>query len=63
MRVTLPWKDLSNVEREGRHFAMNERVSSGEKGETKRTSWQTGCGGWLLRDREIGSWKKRHVKN
>lgn len=53
-RVTLPWKELSNVEREERRFATSERVGSGEKGETKQTSWETGHGGWLLKDREIG---------
>lgn len=57
-RVTLPWKELSNMEMEGRHFAMSERVDSEQKGETKQTSWETGRRGRLSKDREIGSWKK-----
>lgn len=56
--ITLPWKELSNMDMEGRHFAMSERVDSKRKGETKQTSWETGRRGWLSKDREIGSWKK-----
>lgn len=56
--VILPWEELSNMEMEGRHFAMSERADGKQKGENKQTSWETGRRGWLSKDREIGSWKK-----
>lgn len=56
--IILPWEELSNMEMEGRHFAMSERADGKQKGENKQTSWETGRRGWLSKDREIGSWKK-----
>lgn len=56
--VMLPWNEPSNMETEGKGFAMSERVNSKQKGENKQTSWETGRRRWLSKDREIGSWKK-----